>query len=358
MTQINSSLLPNGLKDLLPLEAEKESHIINLLMQEFSNFGYDRVKPPMVEFEESLLANGPGQALARQTFRLMDPISGRMMGVRADTTAQIARIAKSRLADEPRPLRLSYAADVLKVNGSQLRPERQFCQVGCEMIGSQAVQDDVEICLIALNALTKISIQNLSIDLTIPALVDDLFHELKIDEDTQDHLNKLLQKRDRDALAEINTDITKYLVVLLDASGMALEALTYLEESKLPSITVATIKKLKQTYDELSMALTAYGFDINITIDLIERRGFDYQDGISFTLFSNQSRGELGRGGRYRLFDNPDAESATGFTLYMDSILSASKIKPVENKKYVANKTTWEEIKKLQDNGYQVIRQK
>ncbi len=146
MKQNHPSLLPNGLLDLLPPQAENEARTIDLFMQSFAAFGYRRVKPPLVEFEESLLGAGPGQSLAPQTFRMMDPVSGRMMGVRADVTAQIARIATSRLGDEPRPLRLSYAADVLRVNGTQLRPERQFCQVGCEMIGVDSVVSDGSPC--------------------------------------------------------------------------------------------------------------------------------------------------------------------------------------------------------------------
>ncbi len=356
MTQINSSLLPNGLKDLLPPEAEKEAHIINFLMQEFSKFGYGRVKPPLVEFEESLLSEGPGKALARHTFRLMDPVSQRMMGVRADTTAQIARISQSRLGDETRPLRLSYAADVLKVNGTQLRPERQFCQVGCEMIGVDTIQDDVEICLTALNGLHKIGVENLSIDLTIPALVDDLFQAFNIDEQTQENLNKLLQKRERDGLKKIKSEITDCLVGLLDASGVASEAIEKLQKVNIPDEGKHNISNLKDVYQELMIALKAYELtNINITIDLVERRGFDYQNGISFTLFSSQSRGALGRGGRYLI---AEGESASGFTLYMDSLLEVSTITLDKNEKSVPQGSDWEEIKQLQDAGYQVSRVK
>ncbi len=356
MTQVNSSLLPNGLKDLLPPEAEKEAHIIHLLMQEFSKFGYARVKPPLVEFEESLLSEGPGKALARNTFRLMDPVSQRMMGVRADTTAQIARISQSRLGDDPRPLRLSYAADVLKINGSQLRPERQFCQVGCEMIGVGDYQDDVEICLVALSSISKTDIENLSIDLSIPVLVEEMFAAFDVNEDEKDILNKLLQKRDRDGLASIGSDIAKIFISLLDTSGVAVEAIDKLQKISIPNKEQSSIGKLEEVYKGLSEALEIYGLNhINITIDLIERRGFDYKSGISFTLFSADARGELGRGGRYYVCDK---EEAVGFTLYMDSIVRASAMTFDENKKSVTQESDWVEIKKLQDSGYQVSRTK
>ncbi len=356
MTQKNTSLLPNGLKDLLPPEAEKESHIINLLMQEFSKFGYDRVKPPLVEFEESLLASGPGQALATNTFRLMDPVSQKMMGLRADTTAQIARIAKSRLSDAPRPLRLSYAADVLKINGTQLRSERQFCQVGCEMIGIEQPQDDVEICLTALCALQKIGVTGLSIDLTIPALIDDLLDAYDVDDETREDLTKLLQKRDRDGLDAMSGDIAKSFVGLLDASGVASEAVSLIDGLELPKTGKSKVAILKDVYHSLSETLSHYGLDdINITIDLIERRGFDYQNGISFTLFSSHVQGELGRGGRYKVVDGHD-QNASGFTLYMDSVLQATDLQADANKKYVDSNLSWLEIKKLQDAGFQVSR--
>lgn len=358
MTRKTPFLLPNGLKDLLPPEAEKEVHIIHLLMQEFIKFGYGRVKPPLVEFEESLLAPGPGQALARNTFRMMDPVSQRMMGVRADTTAQIARIAKSRLQEEERPLRLSYAADVLKVNGSQLRPERQFCQVGCEMIGVACAQDEVEICLAALSSLKKIGIENLSIDLTIPVLVDDLYQAFNVDDDQIEILNHLLQKRDRDGLKNIGSDVANCFVSLLDASGVASDAIDMLQGIAIPSQAQSSILNLKEVYEGLCDALKAYGSsDVSITIDLIERRGFDYQNGTSFTLFSSHVRGELGRGGRYRLCDG-DEENASGFTLYMDSLLRATNIVPDENRKSVSADTDWQDIKKLQEAGYQVSRKK
>src|ERR1700716_179170 len=127
-------LLPAGLADLLPPDAAREARAIDTAIERFAALGYERVKPPLVEFEESLLG-GPGAALASQTFRLMDPVSQRMMGVRPDMTVQVARIAVTRLKHEPRPLRLSYGGNVIRVRGNALKPERQFAQVGCELLG-------------------------------------------------------------------------------------------------------------------------------------------------------------------------------------------------------------------------------
>ena len=105
----NRALLPAGLRDLLPPDAETEASAVEALMEVFASHGYQRVQPPLLEFEDSLLA-GSGAAVSEQTFRLMDPVSQRMMGLRADTTPQVARIATTRLARAPRPLRLSPTA--------------------------------------------------------------------------------------------------------------------------------------------------------------------------------------------------------------------------------------------------------
>ena len=101
----SSGLLPAGLSDLMPLEAAREASVITAIMESFAGLGYARVKPPLVEFEDTLLADGPGASLAHNRFRVMDPQSSRMMAIRADMTAQMARLAQTRLAHMPRPLR-------------------------------------------------------------------------------------------------------------------------------------------------------------------------------------------------------------------------------------------------------------
>src|SRR5258708_16253671 len=116
-----SALLPAGLRDILAPDAAFEAAIVDRLMAELAGYGYDRVKPPLIEFEDSLLS-GPGEALAAQTFRLMDPVSQRMMGLRADMTVQVARIAATRLPKAPPPLRLSYPRHVLRVQASPPHP--------------------------------------------------------------------------------------------------------------------------------------------------------------------------------------------------------------------------------------------
>ena len=136
--------LPAGLRDVLPPDAAAETETTARLLAAFASRGYEQVDPPLLEFEESLLI-GAGAATAEQTFRLMDPVSHRMMGLRTDITVQVARIATTRLRNLPRPLRLCYAGQVLRVKGTQLRPDRQFGQAGIELIGSDSSAADAEI---------------------------------------------------------------------------------------------------------------------------------------------------------------------------------------------------------------------
>ncbi len=339
------SLLPNGLGDLLAPQAAHEAHLIDQFMQTFAKFGYARVKPPLVEFEESLFAPGPGQALSRNTFRLMDPVSQRMMGVRADTTAQIARIAGSRLSKEPRPLRLSYAADVLRVKATQLRPERQFCQVGCELLGAGSVRDDVESLLIALLALSKSGIPHLSADLTVPTLLPHLYAELKTPDEAQRNIAVHLEKRDHDALMKLQDKAAHVIAQIMEHMGPADEVLPKLAALELPGKAGADIALLQSAASDLKEAMTIYALGaVALTIDPLETRGFEYQTGVSFTLFAKGARGELGRGGRY----DAGSESATGFTFYMDTILRAAPAAAVSKLKTVSSDTSWKEIEKLQ----------
>src|SRR5574338_509692 len=178
--RLDGALLPAGLRDVLPPDAAHEAGIVERLVGCFAGHGYQRVKPPLIEFEESLLG-GSNNGLATETFRLMDPMSQRMMGVRSDFTMQVARIATARLRKAPRPLRLCYAGDVLRVKGAQLRPERQFTQIGFELIGALGAPADSEAVLLAAEALQTLGIKRLSVDLTSPMLVPSVCQGLGIE---------------------------------------------------------------------------------------------------------------------------------------------------------------------------------
>src|SRR6266849_8259160 len=194
------ALLPAGLYDLLPPEAEIEAEVTGRLMGVLAAHGYQRVKPPLVEFEETLLV-GAGAAMAADTFRTMDPISHRMIGVRADMTPQVARIAATRLLSRPRPLRLSYAGQVLRVKGSQMRPERQVGQAGAELIGAEGPAADVEAIAVAGEALATVGVPHLSVDITLPTLVPAIAEAYRITGARAAALRAALDHKDAAAVA-------------------------------------------------------------------------------------------------------------------------------------------------------------
>ena len=213
----NSALLPNGLKDLLPPEARHESTVMRLVMATLAEHGYGRVDPPLVEYEETLFA-GPGGRLAGQTFRLMDPVTQHMMGVRADMTPQVARIATTRLKSQPRPLRLAYGGQVLRVRGGQLRPERQFVQAGAELFGHDSPEADAEVIALAVEALTRVGAKGLSVDIALPTLAPELLDALAAPDAVRDAIVSALELRDTSALDLLDWPHAGLFAALLKAT--------------------------------------------------------------------------------------------------------------------------------------------
>ncbi len=310
------ALLPDGLRDVLPPDAAHEAAVASRLVGAFASRGYQRVDPPLVEFEDSLL-DGAGQAMATGTFRLMDPVSQRMMGVRADMTIQVARIAATRLANAPRPLRLAYAGNVLRVRGSQLRPERQFMQAGVEIVGAREAAADAEIILLATNALGEAGVENLSVDINLPTLIPALCRALDLDEETQVALREALDSKDAAAVAAAGGQAAEWLGALLRATGPVDKALPALKALNLPAEASAECDRLEEVVGLIRAAAPG----LTLTVDPVEHRGFEYQTGLSFTVFARGVRGEMGRGGRYHVTQN--GEPATGFSLFLDSVLRA-----------------------------------
>jgi ATP phosphoribosyltransferase regulatory subunit len=318
----HTALLPTGLYDLLPPLAEREAEVTARLMAVLTSHGYQRVKPPLVEFEETLLS-GAGAAMSGDSFRTMDPTSHRMVAVRADMTPQVARIAATRLGHWPRPLRLSYAGQVLRVRGSEVRPERQLGQAGAELIGAEGPAADVEVIAVAAEALLGVGVPNLSVDLTMPTLVPTICEEFAIPRDKRAVLREALDHKDVASVAALAGDAGSLLTQLVAASGGAAQARPGLERLTLPERARAERDRLGAVLDGLASVMPA----LMVTIDPVENRGFEYHTGISFTFFARAEEqrgalGELGRGGRYHAGDPAMPEAATGVTLYTDMILS------------------------------------
>jgi ATP phosphoribosyltransferase regulatory subunit len=358
MDRKNLALLPSGFADLLPPDAEREYAAIGKTMMTFAAFGYERVKPPLLEFEESLFAPGPGAAMINDAFRLMDPVSHRMMGVRSDITAQIARIACSRLEKKPRPLRLCYANDVLRTKAGQQRIARQFCQVGCEIVGDENIESDIESCVVALVGLKALGVRNITIDLAFPRIVAQLMDQYKIESEARTKIKIALERRATDDLKGIDRTLRATLLKLTAAAGPAEKALKLLE--KIAPFKAHT-QKLGSIYGGIARALSELEFpDVKIVIDPVETRGFKYHSGFGFTVFAAGVSGELGRGGRYDVYfgEQKPVETATGFTLYMDTVRKA--MPPAKDKKImkVGYDENWSVIREQQRMGIVVVRGK
>ncbi|CAA6605529.1 ATP phosphoribosyltransferase regulatory subunit [Rhodospirillaceae bacterium LM-1] len=340
----NRALLPAGLPDILPPEAQHEASVVALLMEGFAGQGFDPVKPPLIEFEDSLFA-GPGAALARSSFRLMDPASGRMLAVRPDMTPQISRIAATRMSDAPRPLRLSYAGEVLRVKASQLRPERQFVQAGIELIGSASCEADAEVVRLAHEGLESLGIEGVSVDLTLPTLVPALCQGLDLSADDLVRLRDALDHKDPARLAGLPGQAL--FEGLLRASGPVGKALAALEKLKLSDAALSEIGRLKA----VAAAIQRDAPGMTLTVDAVESRGFEYHCGVAFTLFAKGQSFELGRGGRYAV----DGEPATGVTLFMDTVLKCTPLKAARPRLYLPVGTSWESGQSWRAKGYATV---
>ncbi len=343
-------LLPAGLTDLLPPEAEREAALIQALMAGFADHGYERIRPPLLEFEDSLLA-GSGAAVADQTFRLMDPVSQRMMGLRADTTPQVARIAATRLAQQARPLRLCYSGQVLRVRGSQLAPERQLPQAGIELIGSAAAAADAEVAVVAAEALLRVGIAAVSLDVTLPTMASALLEDAGVPAALRHRLARALDRKDAAAVAELAAEagpLAAALPVLLQAAGPADGALAVLAATRLPPAARA----IADNAAAVITAIRVLAPDLRITLDPVEFRGFRYHVGVAFTLFGPGNTGELARGGRYL---SQNDEPATGMTLYPDAVLRAAPAAPAQPRLFLPLGTPPEVARAFRAQGFATV---
>ena len=354
----DKALLPAGMQDGLPPEAAQESAAAARLMSHFDQWGYGHVKPPLMEFEENLL-NGPGQAMAEQTFRVQDPVSQRMLALRPDMTLQVARIAQSRLSNSPRPLRLAYAGQVVRVKGSQLRPERQFGQVGVELIGAPGPAADVEVVLMAVSALSACGAEDLSVDLGLPTLADCVTAGCELSAQQTRELRTALNRKDRanvEALGDaLGDQATEALIAMLDAVGPAKGAMEKLNAIELPAAGQALRDQLGAVVDGILSAQP----NIQLTIDPVENRGFEYHTGVTFALFARKARGELGRGGRYVADGASETggnqEPATGLTLFMDTVMQALPAEQGRQSVFLAWGATADDAQKLRNEGWRTV---
>lgn len=316
MTEPNPDLLPEGLEDRLPREAAATTRVMRAIQDVMHGHGYDRVLPPMIEFERSLAARMDGinpPDSGRRMFRFVDPASLRMMALRSDHTPQIGRIAGTRLAAAARPLRLCYAGQVLTIKSDALDPARERLQCGAELIGADNVAAACEIVAVAIEALQAAGAQGVSVDFTLPDLVDTLAEKaFPLEPQQIEAVRRELDTKDAGGLVDAGGEA---YVPLLYATGdfdTAIEKLAAIDAGGALASRIAALREIA----------AALGGAARLTLDPSERHGFEYQSWLGFTLYADGARGALGRGGTYRIAGAGKDEAATGFSLYPDALIA------------------------------------
>lgn len=308
-------ILPEAIEDILPAEAARIEALRRKVLDHFAARGYRLVQPPLVEHVESLLT-GTGRDLDLQTFKVVDPLSGRMLGVRADTTPQVARI-DAHLLNEPGITRLCYAGSVLRTEPAGPGSTREVVQIGAELFGEPGIAGDREVVGLLLSSLTACGVRALHLDLGHVGVYRALSAGAGIAGNAEDgELFAALRAKDAPAVAELAARLP---IVWRDAIralpslyGPAHEVLAEARE-RLPD-TPAIANALAALG---ALAEAAGGAVETLHVDLADLTGYHYQNGAIFSVFVAGQTRALGNGGRYdgigKAFGR--ARPATGFTL-------------------------------------------
>jgi ATP phosphoribosyltransferase regulatory subunit len=308
-------ILPEHVEDVLPEEAERLEALRRTLLDHFRGHGYRLVQPPLVEHLESLLT-GTGRDLELQTFKVVDPMSGRMLGVRADITPQVARI-DAHLLNEAGTTRLCYAGSVLRTVPTGLAQAREVVQIGAELYGEPGIAGDEEVVALLLSSLAAAGVQGLHLDLGHVGVYRALAAGAGISGNGEDsELFAALRAKDVPTVAEIASRLPaawrNALAALPTLYGPANDVLSaarrVLPDTPAIANALAALAALARATQDQVEALH---------IDLADLRGYHYQNGAIFSVFVAGSPNAIGNGGRYdgigKAFGR--ARPATGFTL-------------------------------------------
>ena len=336
-----TALLPEGYRDRLPPHADAAAAVEARLLEAARLHGYERADPPLVEFADALETRLKAGAL-RDAVRFVDPVSGATLAIRPDLTAQVARVAATRMGHHPRPLRLSYAGPTLRLRAPELSPERERRQLGCELIGLDSVAAAREVVGVAAEALAAAGAEGLSIDFTLPDLVD-LLAAGPLPVAHPDGLRARLDAKDAGGVAAI---APAYLP-LIEAAGPFEPALAKLRAFDTAGVLASRLDGLQAIAESVS-GLAA------LTLDPTERHGFEYQSWLGFSLFTAGSNQEVGRGGTYTVLrEDCSEEPATGFTLYPDRLPATAP--PTRRRLFLPLGTPAEQGRALRAKGWVTV---
>lgn len=354
---------PEGLEDLLPPQAQKLETYRRTLVDGFHLSGYDLVLPPIAEFTDSLLT-GTGRHRATEMCRFTDQESGRMMGVRADMTPQVARIVSNRLKASNEISRLCYVGEVLKTRNNKAKGSRSPIQVGAELFGHEGVESDIEVIELMLDSLSGIQLPNLQMSLGHVGIVAELIRLAELTEQDEASLRNILKRKaipefhEWLAATELSATLQPVFANLLQLAGSAQDVLDQAQTA---------LAGLSDTLDLALTRLQTIVSHINTTqsvgihLDLADIRGYHYHTGVIFGCYSSGLQ-LIAKGGRYDGIGEEFGLSlpATGFSLDLRTALDlvADIEESTKGQVYapvVADSQLKTKVAELKAEGYQVI---
>ena len=315
-------LLPEGIEEILPPAAGRLERLRRALLDLYQSWGYELVIPPLIEFLDSLLT-GAGDDLELQTFKLTDQLSGRMMGVRADMTPQVARI-DAHLLKRTGPVRLCYLGPVLRTRADGFGGSRSPYQAGVELYGHRGCDSDLEVLTLMLTTLQMAGIGDAHLDLGHVAIFRELVRQAGLHQEQEALLFEALQ---RQALPEIRAHLAAWnpacrepLLALAELNGGP----EVLDEADARLATAgAQVGEALATLRRLTAALQRQWPELPIHIDLAELRGYHYHTGVLFAAYVPGQGQAVAQGGRYdeigQVFGR--ARPATGFSVDLATLL-------------------------------------
>lgn len=364
MHRTSSWLLPRGIEEVLPKNAKHLESLRRKLLDAFACWGYELVIPPIVDFLDSLLV-GSGHDLDLQTFKFVDQVSGKLLGIRADITPLVARIDAHNFKCE-RPTRLCYAGTTLKTSENALEKSRSPIQIGAEIYGHSGIESDLEVIRLMLEALTLAGLENIHLDLGHVGVYRSLSKCANLTKTQEIELFSVLQRKARAELSELVNSYKidnklKLIFTLLPTLSGEEEVL-----DRAAKILANTNNKVILALTELqtiAKKLSLYHPSLPVSFDLSELRGYHYHTGVVFAAFIPKVGREVARGGRY---DNIGeffgrARAATGFSTDLRLL---SSLQNTKNEKMqliyaplVDDASLMATIKELRDKGLVVVQQ-
>ncbi len=359
----NRWLLPEGVDEYLPPEAERLEMLRRDLLDLFFSWGYELVIPPLIEYLESLLV-GAGNDLDLETFKLIDQYTGRMMGVRADMTPQVARIDAHRLKREV-PVRLCYVDAVLHTRRHGFALSRNPLQIGAELYGHGGIESDIEMLRLMVRTLRVAGLQHFHIDLGHVGIFRALAREAGLSADQESVLFDALQRKARPEIEtllgswQLAVPQRRMLGALVDLNG---DAGVLDEARRLLAEAGAEVQHALDNLAQMAEAVQCQLATIELHYDLAELRGYRYQSGVVFAAFAPGHGQEIARGGRYdeigRLFGR--TRPATGFSSDLKTLLALNPGPPAIPRAILAppwsdDDTLRDLIRRLRNEGERVI---